>query len=89
MDLRTVLLGILILLLTALVPGALCERLKQSAILGYWMGSSRSASISTAAAWPRMSTWRISLVSFFLESRMPSMPTSGPEITRQRSPFLR
>ncbi|MCP4711659.1 MAG: cation:proton antiporter, partial [Planctomycetes bacterium] len=35
MDLWTVLLDILILLLAALVLGALCERLKQSAILGY------------------------------------------------------
>ncbi len=35
MDLWTALLDILILLLTALVLGALCERLKQSAILGY------------------------------------------------------
>ena len=35
MDFWTALLDILILLLTALVLGALCERLKQSAILGY------------------------------------------------------
>jgi len=35
MDLWTALLDILILLLTAMVLGALCERLKQSAILGY------------------------------------------------------
>ncbi len=35
MDLWTGLLDVLILLLAALVLGALCERLKQSAILGY------------------------------------------------------
>ncbi len=35
MDLWTALLDVLILLLAALVLGALCERLKQSAILGY------------------------------------------------------
>ena len=35
MDLWTALLDILILLLTAMVLGALCERFKQSAILGY------------------------------------------------------
>ena len=35
MNLWTALLDVLILLLAALVLGALCERLKQSAILGY------------------------------------------------------
>ena len=35
MDLWTALLDVLVLLLTALLLGALCERLKQSAILGY------------------------------------------------------
>lgn len=35
MDLWTALLDVLILLLTAMLLGALCERLKQSAILGY------------------------------------------------------
>ena len=35
MDLWTALLDVLILLLAAMLLGALCERLKQSAILGY------------------------------------------------------